>query len=81
MSIDEKHCIRDCSDTYTLTRIHTHTHTHSVYEYRCKELHKRLLSVEAEAATYADSLAEVHQVLKVYICVCGGMFIFVYVYE
>lgn len=36
----------------------------SVYEYRCKELHKRLLSVEAEAATYADSLAEVHQVLK-----------------
>ena len=35
-----------------------------MYEYRCKELHKRLLSVEAEAATYADSLAEVHQVLK-----------------
>ncbi len=42
-----------------------HEHARSgVYEYRCKELHKRLQNVEAEAATYADSLAEVHQVLK-----------------
>ncbi|EKX54293.1 hypothetical protein GUITHDRAFT_160620 [Guillardia theta CCMP2712] len=36
----------------------------SIYEYRAQELQKRLSIVEAEAQTYADSLAEMHHVLK-----------------
>uniref|UniRef100_A0A7S0HKS4 J domain-containing protein n=1 Tax=Hanusia phi TaxID=3032 RepID=A0A7S0HKS4_9CRYP len=36
----------------------------SIYEYRAQELQKRLCIVEAEAQTYADSLAEMHHVLK-----------------
>ena len=36
-----------------------------VYEFRCQELQKRLVIAEEEAATYAASLQELHQMLKV----------------